>query len=245
MTILQKPNATVGQIVKDLEQIVEKKPGIFLEFWYDGDDMMYVEGIKLRKNIAILETTSKKKRAATAEDLLAMFRLLDASLGVVIQEGWEMLNFEPYKNGAIFKYDEEEDFCQFMMDRDVRLLTTQQMKAELKGKGWDKFPDYKVAIASRQQKIAYHVNSVARHYGKLCLYYDKDKKEQSITLASFLEELPDCAEFMIMIGGRYFTVDVGDKGIFFPFQNEEGRHLGLYIGEMVFDPGKEWNNGYN
>ncbi len=52
-------------------------------------------------------------------------------------------------------------------------------------------------------------------------------------------------EFMIMIGGRYFTVDVGDKIIFFPFQNEERRHLGLYIDEMVYNPGKEWNNGYN
>lgn len=52
-------------------------------------------------------------------------------------------------------------------------------------------------------------------------------------------------EFMIMIGGRYFTVDVGDKIIFFPFQNEEWSHLGLYIGEMVYNPEKEWNNGYN
>lgn len=86
---------------------------------------------------------------------------------------------------------------------------------------------------------------MARHYGKLSLYYDKDKKEQSITLGELFEEFPNCAEFMIMIGGRYFTVDVGDKIIFFPFQNEEGRHLGLYIGEMVYNPGKEWNNGYN
>ena len=52
-------------------------------------------------------------------------------------------------------------------------------------------------------------------------------------------------EFMIMLGGRYFTVDVGDKINFFPFQNEERRHLGLYIGEMVYNPEKEWNNGYN
>ncbi len=81
--------------MKDLEQIVEKKLGIFLEYSYDGDDM-YVEGIKLRKDIAILETTGKKKRAVTAEDLLAMFRLLDVSLGVVIQYDWGMLNFEPF-----------------------------------------------------------------------------------------------------------------------------------------------------
>lgn len=240
MKIIHKPNATVGQIVKDLEQIVAKNPAVFIDYSnVDGNDM-YVEGIKLRKDIAILETTGKKKRAATAEDLLAMFRLLDASLGVVIQEGWEMLNFEPNKDGSIFQYVEEEDFCQFTMDRDVRLLTTQQIEKDLKEKGWDKFLDFKVAAASRKHKMAYHVNCVTRHYGKLCLCYDKDKEEQNITLGELLEEFPDCTEFMMMFGGKYYTVEVGEKGIFFRFWNEEGNHLGLYIGDMVFDPNEEW-----
>ena len=239
MKILQKPNAMVGQVVKDLEQIVAVNPKIFLEYMYDGDDM-FVEGIKLRSDIAILETTGKKRRAATVEDLLAMFRLLDASLGVVIQYGWEMLNFEPYKDGSIFKYDDEEDFCLFIMDRDVRLLTTQQIEKELEEKGLDKVLDYKVAAASRRQKMAYHVNCVARHYGKLCLCYDEDEESKSITVGKLLEEFPVCTEFMMMFGGKYYTVDLGKKGIFFPFQNEEGKHLGLNIGEMVYDPCEEW-----
>ena len=239
MKILQRPNTTVGQVVKDLEQIVAVNPKIFLEYMYDGDDM-FVEGIKLRRDIAILETTGKRRCAATVEDLLAMFRMLDASLGVVIQYGWEMLNFEPYKDGSIFKYDDEEDFCLFMMDGDVRLLTTQQIEKELKEKGLDKILDYKVAAASRRQKMAYHVNCVARHYGKLCLCYDEDEESKSITVGKLLEEFPVCTEFMMMFGGKYYTVDLGKKGIFFPFQNEEGKHLGLYIGEMVYDPCEEW-----
>ena len=261
MKILQKPNATVGQIVKDLELTVPKRPYLLLgDLDYDDDSSeKYVKGVKLQKDIAILETTSKRNQAATALQLLSAFHTMDASTGVVLQNGWRLLDIEPvnslFKRFGVPKEEKEGDtifwctentsYSLLNSGRDVRLLTTQQMEAELKGKGWDKFPDYKVAIASRQQKIAYHVNCVARHYGKLCLYYDKDKKEQSITLGELLEEFPDCAEFMIMIGGRYFTVDVGDKGIFFPFQNEEGRHLGLYIGEMVYNPGKEWNNGYN
>lgn len=240
MKILHKPNATVGQIAKDLEQIVAKNPRIFLEYSNDDGNDMFVEGIKLRKEIAILETTGRKRRAATVEDLLAMFRMLDTSLGVVIQEGWELRNFEPYEDGSIFKYDDEEDYCLFMMDGDVRLLTTQQMVAELKENGVDKYLNYKVAAASRKQKMAYHVNCVARHYGKLCLCYSKEVESNSITVGELLEEFPDCAEFMLMFGGKYYTVDVSEKGIFFKIRNEEGNHLGLYIGEMVYDPNEEW-----
>ena len=240
MTILQKPNATVGQIVKDLEQIVEKNPGIFLEYCYDGEDM-YVEGIKLRKDIAILETTGKKKRAVTAEDLLAMFRLLDASLGVVIQEGWEMLNFEPYKNGAIFKYDEEEDFCQFMMDRDVRLLTTQQIEAELKKVDMEGFLDFKVVpqLWHGNKLTVYRANCLRYNYGKLCLCYDEDEESDSITVGEFLKGFPTCAEFMVPIEGKYYTVKVAENGSFFSFPKLVSAGVTLFtihLGEMVFDP---------
>ncbi len=239
MTILQKPNATVGQIVKDLEQIVEKKPNIFLEYMYDGDDM-YVEGIKLRKDIAVLETTGKKNRAATAEDLLAMFRLLDASLGVVIQDGWGMLNFEPYKNGAIFKYD-EEDFCQFMMDRDVRLLTTQQIEAELKKVDKEGFLDFKVVpqLWHGNKLTAYRANSLWYDYGKLFLCYDEDKESDSITVGELLEEFPDCAEFMVRVNGKFYTVEVDENGSFFSFPKLVSAGVtffAIHLGEMVFDP---------
>lgn len=239
MTILQKPNATVGQIVKDLEQIVEKNPNIFLEYCYDGDDMMYVEGIKLRKNIAILETTGKKKRAATAEDLLAMFRLLDASLGVVIQVGWEMLNFEPYKNGAIFKYDEEEDFCFFVMDRDVRLITTQQIEAELKKVDKEGFLDFKVVsqLWHGNKLTAYRANSLWYDYGKLFLCYDEDNESDSITVGELLDEFPVCAEFMVRENGKFYTVEVDENGRFFSFPKLGNKTLfSIHLGEMVFDP---------
>lgn len=233
MKIIQKPTATVCQIVKDLELIVAKSPDIFLEFSNDDGNDMFVEGIKLRKDIVILESTGKRNRAATVEDLLAMFRMLDKSLAVVMQDGWELLDFEPNEEGSIFWYDEEDDYCLFRLGRDVRLLTTEQLEMDLKEKGWDKCLDFKVAVASRKLKMAYHVNCVRWNYGRLCLCYSEEEKEQSITLASLLEEFPTCAEFMILLNGKYYTVDVNENGIFFYFHNEEGKHLGLYLGEVV------------
>lgn len=233
MKLLQKPTATVGQIIKDLEVIVAKNPSLFLEFSNDDGNDMYVEGIMLRKDIAILESTGNRKRAATVEDLLAMFRMLNESPGVVMQDGWELLNFEPNKDGSIFKYDEEDDYCLFCLGRDVRLVTTEQMEKELKVKGLDKCLNFKVAAASRKHKMAYRMNCVRWNYGKLCLCYSEEEEDQSITLASFLEEFPTCAEFMILLNGKYYTIDVGEKGIFFTFNNEEGKHIGLYVGERV------------
>ena len=41
MKILQKPTATVGQIIKDLEVIVAKNPSLFLEFSNDDGNELY------------------------------------------------------------------------------------------------------------------------------------------------------------------------------------------------------------
>lgn len=257
MKILQKPNATVGQIVKDLELTVPKRPYLLLgDFhYYDDPSERYVKGVKLQKDIAILETTSKRNQAATAMQLLSAFRTMDASTRVVLQNGWRLLDIEPvnslFKRFGVPKEEKEGDtifwctentsYSLLNSGRDVRLLTTQQMEAELKGKGWDKFPDYKVAIASRQQKIAYHVNCVARHYGKLCLCYDEDNESDSITVGELLDEFPVCAEFMVRGNGKFYTVEVDENGRFFSFPKLGNKTLfAIHLGEMVFDPNEEW-----
>jgi hypothetical protein len=57
-----------------------------------------------------METTGRKQCAATAENMLAMFRLRDVSFHVVLQDGWEMLNLEPNTDGSIIWYY-DADFC--------------------------------------------------------------------------------------------------------------------------------------
>lgn len=238
MELIQKPTATAGQIVKDLEQIAAKSPDIFLDYSNDDGNDMFVEGIKLQKGVAILETTGKESRAATVEELLAMFRMLDASVAVVLQDGWEMLNFESFADGSIIRYDEEDGYCQFALDTDVRLVTTQQIEAEVKKIDEEGLLDYKVVpVLSHGNGLMVHrVNCLREHYGKLCLCYVKDEEKDSITVGELLEGFPYCAEFMVCLNGKYYTVEVGEKGIFFVHKKGEKRYLCLNLGEVVFNP---------
>ena len=236
MVILQKPTATAGQIVRDLEQIVAKNPDVLLDYSNDDGNDMFVEGVRLRKDIAILETTGKESRAATAGELLAMLRMLDASVGVVLQDGWELLDFEPNADGTVIVYDDEDGYCLFSLGRNVQLVTTQQLEAELKAICGEGDLARKLAPVTKIPKAAHYVNCVRWHYGKLCLCYNKEEQADSITVASLLEAFPICAEFMVRINGLYYTVDAGEEGIFFGFKKGDERYLGIRIGEMVYDP---------
>lgn len=240
MKILHQPRATVGQIVKDLEQIAAKSPRIFLEYIDDVSNDMFVEGIQLRPGIVILGTTIKSRRAATVEEFLAMFRMLDSSLGVVIRDSWQLLDFEPNEDGSIFWYDEEDDYCQFRLDRNVQLYTTQQIEQELEKSGLDKFLDCKVGVMMKKTRRGYHMNAVSWDYGKLCLCYCDDEDNQDITLKSFLEEFPVCAEFMVQLKGKYYTIEDGGQGLFFCYQKDGERYVSFYLGEVVYDP-EEWD----
>ena len=74
---------------------------------------MYVESLQIRKGVVIMETTGRKQCATTAEELLAMFRLRDVSLHVVLQDGLEMLNLELNTDGSIIWYYDADFCCQF------------------------------------------------------------------------------------------------------------------------------------
>lgn len=240
MELLQKPTATVGQIVKDLELIVAKSPDIYIEFQRDDNyNARFVNGIRLRKDIAIFETTGKKYRAATLEGILEMLKMLNASVGVVMQDGWELLDFYPNADGSIFRYDDEEDYCLYLVDRNVRLITTQQMETELKGKYGKEDFSRKVALVMKEPRRACLLNSLRWHYGKLCLCYSKDEEKDSITVAELLERFPTCAEFMVCLNGKYYTVEVGEKGLFFCHKKGEERYLCFNLGEVVYDPNEE------
>lgn len=240
MVILHNPTATAGLIVRDLEQIVAKNPDVLLDYSNDDGNDMFVEGVRLRKDIAILETTGKESRAATAGELLAMLRMLDASVGVVLQDGWELLDFEPNADGTVIVYDDEDGYCLFSLGRNVRLITTQQMETELKGKYGKEDFSRKVALVMKEPRRACLLNSLRWHYDKLCLCYSKDEEKDSITVTELLEAFPTCAEFMVCLNGKYYTVEVGEKGIFFCHKKGEERYLCFNLGEVVFDPMEEF-----
>ena len=238
MKILHKPKATVGRIIKDLDSIVAKNPKLLLDFSDDDGNDMFVEGIKLRNGIAIFELANKKNRAATVEEILAMLHLIDGSLGVVMQNGWELQDFEQNADGSFIRY--EDGYCLFYLDRDVRLVTTQQMEKEIEDRHLDKYPDCKLLAVSDETKTAYPMNCVTWQYGKMCLCYSKDCDSDSITLESFMEEFPVCASFMLQIGGKYHTVEVGEKGIFVGIEKGGEKYICFRVGEVVYDSREDW-----
>lgn len=242
MKILQKPTATVGQIIRDLELIVAKSPNIYLEYWCDDDHATrFVEGIKLRKDIAIFETTVKRYRASTLEDILAMLKTLYASVRVVMQVEWELLDFRTNEDGSgsILWYDDEEDYCLYRLGRNVQLITTQQLETDIREKCSEADLACKVVLVTREPRGAYLMNSLKWHYDKLCLCNTKDAEKDSITVAELLDEFPTCAEFMVLHKKKYHTIEVGENGIFFGFNKGDEKYFGLILGEVVYDPTEE------
>ena len=257
MKILQKPNATVGQFVKDLELTVPKRPYLLLGD-SDCDDYSserYVKGVKLQKDIAILETTSKRDQAATAMQLLSAFRTMDASTRVVLQNGWRLLDIEPvnslFKRFGVPKEEKEGDtifwctentsYSLLNSGRDVRLLTTQQLETEVKKIDEEGFLDYAVVptLSHGNGLRVYRANCLRMCYGKLCLCYDKGEEKDNITVGELLEGFPACAEFMVKISGRYYTVE-NDTDFCSIAKLSSKSLFTIHVGEMVFDPNEVW-----
>jgi len=233
---LYKPTATAGQVVNDLHQIVETHPDLFLEYSNDDGNGLFVTGVVLHADMAVLQTSSDRHRAATLEQLLAMMSLLRESVGVVLQDDWQLLNLEPDAEGAIITYDEDDDYCLFRLGRDVRLLTTRQMLQELETKGLHEYPDCEVVAVSKSPLLAYPLNALQWHDNILCFGYTSKADADSITVSTLLDEFPDCAELMVRLKGRFYTITEGEKGIFFGFTKEGTKYLGFYLGEVVYDP---------
>lgn len=241
MKIIYIPNATAGQIANDLELIAQQHPGAHLEFSNEAGFDLFVEGIKLRKEAAILETTGKAGRAATAADLLEMFRMLPPSLYVVLQSGWKVLDIEPNGDGRIFWYDDEDDFVRFEPGDDVRLLSTEHIIKAMDKHGIEEFLGCKVVVADRQRREKYHVNDVVWKMGKLCLLNNKDVESDYMTVETFLSELSVCSQFMIRVRGKYHTVDKGEEPSFSFATSKNGeKSLFVFLGEVVYDPADDW-----
>ena len=84
------------------------------------------------------------------------------------------------------------------------------------------------------------MNCVTWQYDKMCLCYSTDCETDSITLGAFMEEFPTCASFMLQIRGKYHTVEVGEKGIFFGIEKGGEKYICFRVGEVVYDPREDW-----
>ena len=218
MELLQKPTATAGQVVKDFEHIVAKNPNTLLPYCNDNYDDRFVKGVKLWNGIAVLETTSKKYRAVTVGELLPKFQMMDASAGVVLQDGrkwldieyagWDWLGIEP--DGSIFMYwelsDAEYDSCLFQLGKVLsdlkdktnpvsykREMTIKEQVLEELGRFVEKCPEIKIVCLDNDDTPVY-INCVEldedEEFWRYTMVRDEEGK-RDMTVADLMECLTD------------------------------------------------------
>ena len=74
MVILDKPQATVGQLVKDLEAIIKFHPEFYISFCNDLNEEEYISGARFLENgLLLLESVSDPDDAI---DVTSLFILL-------------------------------------------------------------------------------------------------------------------------------------------------------------------------
>ena len=218
MELLQKPTATAGQVVKDFEHIVAKNPDTLLPYCNDNCDDRFVKGVKLWDDIAVLETTGKKNRAATVGELLPKFQMIDASIGVVLQDGWRFLDIEYAgwdwlgiePDGSIFMYwelsDAEYDSCLFQLGKVVydpndktnrisknRGMTTKEQVLKELGRFAEKCPERKIVCIDNDDAPVV-INCVEldedEEFWRYTMVRDEEGK-RDMTVADLMECLTD------------------------------------------------------
>lgn len=130
---LTKVFATVGQIRKDLEEIVKHVPASYLSYRDEVGNDCYISGIKEWKDLILLKTTVDEEDAIAVHDLLnAWLEDLSDDTEVLLQNGWELRNLRPnLESGKFFWYD--EDFgcnCFEIVPCDIRLISADELMFE-------------------------------------------------------------------------------------------------------------------
>jgi len=100
----------VSRVVKDLEAIVRIKADTLIPFpYHNGKFDNYISGARVLNNLGflLLESSSDKKDALTAKQLLERLKDFSPIKRVVVQDGWRIVNLGHEES---WDYDYECDF---------------------------------------------------------------------------------------------------------------------------------------
>ena len=189
MKIIDEPQVTVGQIVKDLEQVVKKNPEAIPT--YGCAITSYISGIRfLRKGLLLLEESEDEDDALTARGLLGELREMPNDSKVVLQYfGWQMRNLLPDEDGIVFGCDDEDEYINLdMSENDIRLRGFTQWYKEIKRLA-EKCSDRKIVCWDEHGDAYYFEEFVDEEDDDDRLYFtaqETDGEEVDFTVGSFL-----------------------------------------------------------
>ena len=256
MVILDKPQATVGQLVKDLEAIIKFHPEFYISFCNDLNEEEYISGARFLENgLLLLESVSDPDDAIDVTSLFKKLKRIYPETKVVLQAcGWMIINMvsspdinEDYNvdKDSYFYWrgdDEDEDASVLTPTaEDIRLFNMDRWLKEMKR--FTENPNRKIFCLDEYGNASAIRHRVDRGDYMEMLIDNEDY--QPLTIADFLKiELDFDSEYQgVAIGFgicRNYkegvrTVKVGEDGnIFFETSIDGEDVIACRLGERVY-----------
>lgn len=160
MKIYKEIEATLGQVVKDLEEIAEKNPGSTFDYSDGNGGGVFISGVKFEAGFAFL-VGGEEDEAMSVEKLLEYLRNFKDDTKILVDEYGKWCSLEIADDGKIFHYDEEDGYNLFYVENevDVRCVTGTQVKTDLK-RFAKKYPDTKVACWTHDEEELIYLEGV-------------------------------------------------------------------------------------
>ena len=146
--------ATVGQIRKDLKEIVKLAPDHNLTYMDENSNDCYITRIKEWKGLVLLQVTRDEGEAIIVEDLLDGLAEFSEDTEVLLQDGWELRDLRPnLESGKCFWYDNDwEGICFEVVENDIRLFRADELMYEVE-KLVSEYPDRRVVCLGEDGKV--------------------------------------------------------------------------------------------
>lgn len=229
-------HATVGQIVKDLEAIIERNPDSYLSFSDENANDYYIKGTKEWNGLIILKTSWEEDDAIYVEDLLEELDGQDDDTKVVLEKWWELRDITPEDDGSIFWYDEEEEENRFYDDdHDIRLFSGKDLANQFKDFA-ERYPDRKVVCLADDGKF-YPVSNLFDDDSWACICLKEDSGV--VTASVFAVKLDYIYSHGVVVKflkrSTWASIANGDGGVFFEAKVDGEDVVAFRLGETVAD----------
>ena len=226
--------ATVGQIRKDLEEIVKLSPDSYLSYSESGDGWyndIYIYGIREWKGLVLLTTTCDEDDAIEVEDFLNELAELSEDTKVLLQNGWELRNLRPnLDSGKIFWYDEDTENNYFeIVPCDIRLISADELQCSVE----DFAQDIRLVFRDKNRRYLRVCNLFDKHGLNYICITDGDKGEEA-HVSDLANLTLDQSGVVVLMDGSYYTIAETEKGIFFEDKIGDENVIAFCLGEPVY-----------
>ena len=260
---------TVGQLIKELEEIVNRAPKAIVVYEpYDAEidegwQGSLIAGCHITRNGMLLMEEGDYEdddAAMPIETLLGKLKEVPASAQVVFQlNGWQIMNIIPLPEGGgrLIESNGEKDeeyLHVYLSANDIRLLNWTKVRNDME-RFAAKYADSNVVCLDKDGH-PFYINNLYASYSKPMagIQYSEDPENGDLTVSSFLqdEDMPEksnvgtFAEIYDEDGDVYkvYSIEVQEDGNIFFVETIDGKEvIAFRLEQMIGDP-EDWSVVY-